>query len=1053
MIKIAHISDIHIRKLKYHEDYRLIFEELYTSLRAEAPDLIINTGDIFHVKSDLSPESVQMMSDLFLRLAEIAPHHLILGNHDTNLRNGGRLDAISPVVNSLDHPNIFFHKHTTSVEPIPGCVLNILSIVDPENWKDPENKEKINIALYHGAVVGSTTDIGWAIEHGDIDVKTLEKYDFALLGDIHKTNQSVDAEGRIRYAGSLIQQGFGESNDKGYLVWEIKDKDNFNVRHIKLKNQKPFITIELTNQGKIPKLATPPEASRLRLVSNNNLPLDRMKRAVDVAKSRFKPTTITFLNRAIGDNTSFEEFAAELGEEDLRDVAVQEELMNEYLQDYEVDTETMEKIFKLNRRYNTVVEDKEEISRNVKWKLKSLEWDNLFNYGEGNYIDFEKLNGTVGIFGKNFSGKSSIIDSILYTIFNSTSKNERKNLNVINQNKEYGQGRAVIEIDGRTYTILRQSEKYSKKLRGKEAIEAKTNVEFSVYDPVLDEVVDLNGPSRASTDKNIRKTFGTLEDFLMTSMTSQHGAFTFIQEGSTKRKEIMAKFLDLEIFDRKFKMAKDEVTNLRGALKRLEGKEYDADIEVAATDLQENERFTEEQQYACEQIEQACQLFRESLQETSIAIASVPTKIIDVVSVRTKLKNDKFKIKSLENENVTFSSDLTEKEEKIKKINKFIQGFDLATLQNQKEEAEEISKEASVLRTEITRIEESVARKKNKISLLDEVPCGIQYADCKFISNAHEAKITIKEDNNSLAVLKVEDLYLAKQLRGRDLEVIEDQLHKYELLLNKRINLEDETDTLNLNLEKNKAVVSSLYYEVQAGEVKVKEYEQNKDAIENFEELLTEKARTENNIFCCEKEIKICKENTLALHRTHGSLEQKLKNLKEIKQELEDLRTEYTAYDLFMRCMHSNGISYDIIKRRLPVINNEVAKVLANIVEFEIFFEEDGKKLNLLIKHPHYDPRPLEMGSGAEKTIAATAIRLALLSVSNLPQPNIVILDEPGTALDEGNMEGFTQILDLVKSYFGTVLLISHLDSLKDCVDKQITIDKEGDYAHVNHRN
>jgi len=91
----------------------------------------------------------------------------------------------------------------------------------------------------------------------------------------------------------------------------------------------------------------------------------------------------------------------------------------------------------------------------------------------------------------------------------------------------------------------------------------------------------------------------------------------------------------------------------------------------------------------------------------------------------------------------------------------------------------------------------------------------------------------------------------------------------------------------------------------------------------------------------------------------------------------------------------------------------------------------------------------MEMGSGAEKTIAAMAIRLALLSVSSLPKSDIFILDEPGTSLDAENMDGFIHILDLVKSYFKTVFLISHLDSLKDCVDMQITIDKNGDYAHV----
>ena len=91
------------------------------------------------------------------------------------------------------------------------------------------------------------------------------------------------------------------------------------------------------------------------------------------------------------------------------------------------------------------------------------------------------------------------------------------------------------------------------------------------------------------------------------------------------------------------------------------------------------------------------------------------------------------------------------------------------------------------------------------------------------------------------------------------------------------------------------------------------------------------------------------------------------------------------------------------------------------------------------------------MGSGAEKTIAAMGIRLALLNVSNLPKGNIFILDEPGTALDAENMEGFVRILQLIKMYFKTVILISHLDSLKDVVDIEIIIDKPGDYARVYH--
>jgi len=148
--------------------------------------------------------------------------------------------------------------------------------------------------------------------------------------------------------------------------------------------------------------------------------------------------------------------------------------------------------------------------------------------------------------------------------------------------------------------------------------------------------------------------------------------------------------------------------------------------------------------------------------------------------------------------------------------------------------------------------------------------------------------------------------------------------------------------------------------------------------------------------------------------------------------------------------MHSNGISLDIIKRKLPVINDEIIKVLANVVDFEVFFESEGNKLDIFIKHPKYEARPIELGSGAEKTIAAMAIRLALLSVSSLPKSNLFILDEPATALDADNMEGFVRILDMVKNYYPIVLLISHIDSLKDIVDMTIDIDKVEGFAHVN---
>lgn len=169
----------------------------------------------------------------------------------------------------------------------------------------------------------------------------------------------------------------------------------------------------------------------------------------------------------------------------------------------------------------------------------------------------------------------------------------------------------------------------------------------------------------------------------------------------------------------------------------------------------------------------------------------------------------------------------------------------------------------------------------------------------------------------------------------------------------------------------------------------------------------------------------------------------------QLKKELEETRKRFSAYDLFMRCMHSNGISLDVIRKKLPQINDEITKVLSNVVDFDITLENEDKKLEIFIKHPKYEPRPLEMGSGAEKTIASMAIRMAFLNVSSMPKPDIIVLDEPGTALDEENMQGFITILDILKNFYKSVLLISHLDSLKDSVDSQIIIDKIKGYPNV----
>jgi DNA repair exonuclease SbcCD nuclease subunit len=189
-IKIAHLSDIHIRNLKYHDVYREVFNNLYVELETQDVDYIVVTGDVAHTKTQISPEYVAMASDFFDKLSNIAKTIVIPGNHDGNLKNPSRLDAITPIVNNLNKNDIYFSRDS-DVITFEDVDFYHLSVFDTENWPQIIDNSKINIALFHGAVSGIKTDMGHEITHGDAELSDFEHFDYGLFGDIHKTNQKI----------------------------------------------------------------------------------------------------------------------------------------------------------------------------------------------------------------------------------------------------------------------------------------------------------------------------------------------------------------------------------------------------------------------------------------------------------------------------------------------------------------------------------------------------------------------------------------------------------------------------------------------------------------------------------------------------------------------------------------------------------------------------------------------------------------------------------------------------------------------------------------------
>ena len=142
--KIYHIADVHVRNVKRHKEYQLVFKRLYSYIKKTKTinSIIYVAGDIVHAKTDMSPELVNIVSDFFKKLAEIAPTIIITGNHDCNLNNSYRLDALSPIVKALNHQNLHYLKDN-GVYCISGVHFNVMSVFDkPIDYIKAEDFDK-----------------------------------------------------------------------------------------------------------------------------------------------------------------------------------------------------------------------------------------------------------------------------------------------------------------------------------------------------------------------------------------------------------------------------------------------------------------------------------------------------------------------------------------------------------------------------------------------------------------------------------------------------------------------------------------------------------------------------------------------------------------------------------------------------------------------------------------------------------------------------------------------------------------------------------------------
>ena len=399
----------------------------------------------------MSPELIGITSEFFTNLADILPTIIILGNHDCNLNNSYRLDALSPIVNAINHKNIHYLKDNGIYE-VQGVHFNVMGVDEkPINYINAADFDgEYKIALHHGSVHNASTDAGFTLSNTHVTTDIFRGHDLTLLGDIHKP-QYLDDNKTIAYAGSLIQQNHGEVLGHGIMVWDLKTKKS---EIVEIKNDYGYYTYEIDNGEILNPNPNVPKKPRLRFKVKDT-DSGTLKQIIADVKSKYKVQDIT-IQKTNAINTTDVQNKINFG--NVRDVEWQNEVITEYLSDtFALDDTLLDTIRHINRNVHSKLPT-DQVTRNITWSPKKFEFSNMFSYGEDNEMDFTNMDGTYGLFAPNASGKSTLLDALAFCIFDRCSRTKKAG-DVLNNKKSRFICKFEFELGKHNYFIERVGKK------------------------------------------------------------------------------------------------------------------------------------------------------------------------------------------------------------------------------------------------------------------------------------------------------------------------------------------------------------------------------------------------------------------------------------------------------------------------------------------------------------------------------------------------------------------------------------------------------------------
>jgi len=712
--------------------------------------------------------------------------------------------------------------------------------------------------------------------------------------------------------------------------------------------------------------------------------------------------------------------------ENISDSEYQKTLMKDFIEENEIDVK-WELIDRLDNKVNEeLLRQNGSKIRYNKWYVKKIEFSNFLSYGQNNVIDFTDLPGITVVEStpKNFGGKSTAtVDLLMYLFFNETTKT-KTNIEIFNRFTDVDtvHVKGYVTIDGDDYVIERKS--IRKKTKSGD-YNVTNSLEFQKINP--DGTVDnLNGEQRRETEEFITSAIGNKEDFLSTILTTGYNLEELIESKPTARGQILTKFLGLETLKQKEDICKNIQSEWSKTIvsNRYNILDVEGEIETFKQQITDSENEIVKQQGELKTNETNL----ESLELKKEDSLKRRNNDIDQELIRTNPDQLKRDITDL-----TSAKTVSLNNAKLVEVKEPSQYYDEDAHQKEIDIANNIVIEGRTNMSEISRLE----------NLVKQLTEGSICPTCKRALADVDHTDEINQIKND-----IEKLYIVKEENAKKSEA-------QNVIQSTFVNLKKEFE----EYEKNK--LKKARYELES-EQKQTEIDRTQTKLDNYErnkQKLDENVKIDAQILSLKTQIETANANIRVINTTIERLKNNINNLKDKIKINEDLIAKIkrenetqTIFKIYLTIFGKNGISKVILKNMVPLINQELYRLLVDSCYFilELNVTEKNEVDFIMIDTETRVVKPLNSGSGYERTISSLALRSVLTKISSLPKPNIVVMDEVFGKIADENLEMVGEFFKKIKVYFDHIFVISHNTLIRNWSDNLVMVKKEDNVSSID---